>query len=92
MSVCFAKVQTSQILFDSKKRFNKVLAMKSNLDGDGCPSRWCHKVVEVFEEGDDLVTWAASDGMRVCDLFDVICIQVIESTLFFTQVNCHSRH
>jgi len=29
-------------------------------------------VVEVFEGGDDLVTWAASDGMRVCDLFDVI--------------------
>jgi len=32
--VCFARVQTSQILFDSKERFNKVLAMKSNLDGD----------------------------------------------------------
>jgi len=60
--VCFAIVQTSQILFDSKENFNKVLAMKSNLDGDGCPSHQCHKVVEVFEGGDDLVTWAASDG------------------------------
>jgi len=39
--VCFAKVQTSQILFDSKERFNKVLAMKSNLHGDGCPSHRC---------------------------------------------------
>jgi len=61
--VCFARVQTSQILFDSKEKFNKVLAMKSNLDEDGCPSRRCHKVVEVFEGEDDLVTWAASDGI-----------------------------
>jgi len=29
-----ARVQTSHILFDSKARFNKVLAMKSNLDED----------------------------------------------------------
>ena len=43
-SVCFARVQTSQILFDSRERFNKVLAMKSNIHGDGCPSRRCHKV------------------------------------------------
>ena len=64
---CFARLQTSQILFDSKERFNKILAMKSNLDGDGCPSRRCHKVVEVFEGGDDLVTWVASDGMEVHD-------------------------
>jgi len=70
--VCFERVQTSKILFDSKERFNKVLAMKFNLDGDRCPSRRCHKVVEVFEGGDDLVTWATSDGMGVCDLFDVI--------------------
>ena len=42
-----ARVQTSQILFDSKARFNKVLAMKSNLDEDWCPSRRCHKVVHV---------------------------------------------
>jgi len=69
--VCFARVQTSQILFDSKEKFNKVLAMKSILDGDRCPSRRCHKVVEMFEGGDDLVAWAASDGMGVCD-FDVI--------------------
>jgi len=26
----------------------------------------------VFEGGDDLVTWAVSDRMEVCDLFDVI--------------------
>ena len=69
--VCFARVQTSQILFDSKERFNKVLAMRSNLDGDGCPSCRCHKVVKVFEGGDDSVTWVASDGMKI-DLFDVI--------------------
>jgi len=47
--VCIARVQTSQILFDSKERFNKVFAMKSNLNGDRCPSRRFHKVVEVFE-------------------------------------------
>jgi len=61
--VFFARIQTSQILFDSKEKFNKVLAIKSNLDEDGCPSHRCHKVVEVFEGGDDLVTWAASDGI-----------------------------
>jgi len=70
--VYFARVQTSQILFDSKEKFNKVLAMKSNLDGDGCPRCRCHKVVEMFEGGDDLVTWATSDGIGVCKLFDVI--------------------
>jgi len=70
--VCFAREQTSQILFDFKEKFKKVLAMKYNPYGDGCPSRRCHKVVEVFEGGDELVTWAASDGMGVFDLFDVI--------------------
>jgi len=69
--VCFARVQTSQILFDSKEKFNKVLAMKSNLDGDGCPSRRCHKVVEVFKEGGDLVTWVVSDGMGVTYLMSL---------------------
>jgi len=27
--------------------------MKSNIDGDGCLNRRCHKVVEVFEGWDD---------------------------------------
>jgi len=59
-------------LFYSKEKFNKVLAIKYNLDGDGCLSRQCHKVVEVFKGGDDLVTWAVSDEMGVFDLFNVI--------------------
>jgi len=70
MHVYFARVQTSQISFYSKERFNKILAMKSNLDG--CHIRRCHKAVVVFAEGDELVTSAENDGMGMCNLFDVI--------------------
>lgn len=46
--VYLARAQTLQLLFGSKGKCSKDLAIKSNLEEDKCPRRRCHKIVEVF--------------------------------------------